>query len=230
MIVTVVGNVDVDKTIDLISEHFGKFERGFRCRMKTRHKVHPPYCSTHEHRLSDNTCQVALGWEIEGSDSYKDLKSIFVDDVVESMMFNGPMSKLYESVRTKHGLCYQIYGYFRRWRRKGLCHIAGSTAYENIDKFISLIKNELGNIKSVDDVLKAGFKNARTGTLNRFLMECDDLGSIVRNVWYLYRLNRKVDLEAVKDAIESVTPQDVLGRIRSIAVREPVVCTIINKR
>ena len=227
------GNFSIKRATDIISEELGSMPVGTRTGMPTRSEV-PLHLPSEEYHPVDAVCQVLFGWALPGVSSHTghELKSLLIDDIVETTLFNGYLSKFYNTIRENHGLCYSCYGYMDRAKHVGMCFAGGETSLKNVDKFTSLMMQEIDSMRDDTDDRKALITRAMKNLRNTILTQCDNVNSIVNQVAGVYKNTGRIF--SYKDIIDSIDRHDaeslsdciteVIGEIHD----HPAKCYILN--
>ena len=162
------------------------------------HREVPMRFDVKEYHAEDNMCQILFGWRIPGA-LHRSIAHIMTDDIIEYALFNGPLSKFYNEIREKAGLCYQCYGSFIRDADIGLCCAGGGTQIENVKKFTALMRHEIEDFYYETPYRKRLIASATKCLINTWRVKCDDVGTIIETVESLHRMTDNI-----------ITPADVI--------------------
>ncbi|MFP4466479.1 MAG: M16 family metallopeptidase [Candidatus Goldiibacteriota bacterium] len=142
MMISVVGNIELEKVKNILNEHFGKWKKG------REQNFHMPVKITRAKKYRREETEkeqvhVMLGFpgpSMRSSD-YTAFR------VLNTILSGGMDSRLFTEIREKRNLCYSIYSSFDRTMERGAFRIYGATAPENEEKLIDEILNVLRDIK-----------------------------------------------------------------------------------
>lgn len=130
--------------------------------------------------------------------------------VMNNILGVGFGSRLFNEVRSKHGLCYSVYGVYTSnisYPGKFFCYVG--TKGESTIKAINLIKSEIERMKT-EEATEKELKSAKDRYLNSFVFNFESKGQIIqRMVYYDFFGLPKDFLNKQKEEVEGTTAADV---------------------
>lgn len=153
MIISIAGNVDVEKTVISLEKYFGSFKRKSKIRnlnegftLKASHNI-----------IRKDTNQVHLCFNTKGV-SYLE-RDKYTLSVISNILGGNMSSRLFQKIREDKGLCYSVYTYASSYKNGGIFTVYAGTTHENYSEVIEIIKSEFNDIKengvSKDELNKA---------------------------------------------------------------------------
>lgn len=141
MIITIAGNVDVERVMKFLEKYFGFFNRKSKLRnlnegftLKASHNI-----------IRKETNQVHLCFNTKGL-SYLE-RDKYTLSIISNILGGNMSSRLFQKIREDRGLCYSVYTYASSYRNDGMFTVYAGTTHENYQEVIEIIKNEFNDIK-----------------------------------------------------------------------------------
>ncbi len=158
---------------------------------------------------------------------YKDPKRVHLS-LLSVLLGEGSSSRLFQAVREKKGITYQINTFVNSYYDASAFGIYFSTSERNLDKAVSVIRNELDKmlgshvpikeLNRVKEYLKGTIILGLENTTNRMMR-------LANNILYH---NRIISLEEIIRKIESVTPDDIMNIAKEVLLAEKLTTVIIR--
>jgi len=140
IVISVAGNFEHNKVIDLLNRHFGTLARGGVIKRETT----PAFTSTVAVKKKQlEQVQLCLG--CKGLQYIHDDR--FVLSALNTVLGNSMSSRLFQEVREQHALAYSIYSYISSYRDTGLLTVYAGTDPSNALEVVRLVVKELRKIK-----------------------------------------------------------------------------------
>ena len=138
-VISVAGNFDFEKLDKLVENYFEThFERMVAVLPETEPKV--TYTSEFVHRFKDiEQCHLEVavgGCALNSSDRY-------ALSILSGILGGATSSRLFQTIREKHGLVYSVYSYPSFYSNCGMLEIYAALSGSNIEKYCDLLKAEL---------------------------------------------------------------------------------------
>lgn len=151
----------------------------------------------------------------------------FLQEMLHVILGANMSSRLFEKIREKRGLVYEVSSFTRKYKDIGLFGIHLATAPQKVTKAIDLVLKELENIKS--DIKDSEIKRAKDYLWGNFLIGLD---SISERMLYMgdsvvYE-NRIPTLDEIKKKIDEITLEDVKKFSKDIFDLDKVVFTLLG--
>lgn len=195
IMVTIIGDTDIDKTADYVSAAFSPIERAYEP-LKSAQFI--PSCSRVKEKLERidvKQGKLILGFRVnlKPEDKLTPAMRSFCD-----VFGGGPYSKLFANVREKLSLCY--YCSARYTKQKSFIMIQCGCNEENMDKAISEILTQLEEIKNGN--FDEEFASSKIG-LKDAIMSVNDTPELIEG-WY----TSQITSDNLKTPEESATEND----------------------
>ena len=205
-IVAVTGNFDPGDVSALISESLAKMDKGRPIKFEKFNQKTPVKHETTVAKDVQQT-QVALGWRLPfGIRS----KHRYVLSVANALLGGGMSSRLFESVREKRGLSYDIRSSMQVYDETGVWAVTGGTDPKRADEVVGVVMREVDRLKSkkvgptelrrVKDYINGTFRLAFEQPLTRIIYYSAGVA--------LY--DKIVKPENAVSRVEAVTADDIL--------------------
>lgn len=199
----VVGDIDHEKMAELISQSFQ-----FNQRKKVSHsfifdpvKAKEPRVVKESQDVEQGKLNLGYRTNIVASDPLYYAAQVF------NGLFGGfPHSKLFMNVREKASLAY--YAASRYDSYKGILIVMSGIEFENYDKAVSIISEQLKNMQN-GDFTEAEFEQTKALLKNATLESLDNPFSIIDQLYKKVLIRDSDDLRAWFSGIEQVTPEEV---------------------
>lgn len=138
-VISVAGNFDFAKLDKLVENYFEThFERMVAVLPETEPKV--TYTSEFVHRFKDiEQCHLEVavgGCALNSSDRY-------ALSILSGILGGATSSRLFQTIREKHGLVYSVYSYPSFYSNCGMLEIYAALSGSNIEKYCDLLEAEL---------------------------------------------------------------------------------------
>ena len=144
IVVAAAGSVDHAKVVRLVSKSFNHIQAGRTCAKRTPSPRRAGTPTRREHSRPINQAHVCLGiaaYSIKHRNRYPLM-------VLNALLGEGMSSRLYQTIRERHGLAYSVYSFVNLLSDAGVFGTYIGTDKKNIDRSISLIHKEFDKLKS----------------------------------------------------------------------------------
>ncbi|MGA9116425.1 MAG: pitrilysin family protein [Bacteroidota bacterium] len=148
--------------------------------------------------------------------------------VLNALLGEGMSSRLYQSVREKHGLAYAIYSYVNMLSDTGVFGVYAGTEGKNTERTIELIRRELDRVRN-HAVPRAELQRTKAQIRGTMLLSLENMTSRMMRlgVSELY-LGRVSPLEAILRGMGEVTPERVQAVAQDLFRDERLSAVIIR--
>lgn len=139
----------------------------------------------------------------------------FALGLLSSVLGGGMSSRLFQTVRETHGLCYSIYSFGSAYRETGLFTVAVALGRETEDKALGLILEEIRRIRE-DGVTPAELQRAREQVMTALVIGAESTSSRMSRLGggELF-LGRRLSSEELLEKYDAVTHEDILSAART---------------
>ena len=169
--------------------------------------------------------QLCLAWEGLPS-GHKDR---FAWQVLSTIFGEGLSSRLFQTVREQHGLCYSIGSFTGSYAETGLFGIATAVGRETEKRALALIGQEIGKIRQ-DGVTEQELSRARELIKANMVMGLESTVTRMNRIGSgVLQLGRCLSVEEVIERYDAVTREDVLRLAREIMTPEKLSFSAVGK-
>jgi predicted Zn-dependent peptidase len=204
--VFVLGDVNTDEIKALVEKYFKFKNAEISDKFDGRYKYHDEEFEEKVVPMSFSQSQLLQAYYIDIDNKIEKNKYV---SLVFNCIFGGGMgsSKLFNSVREEHGLCYSIYSQF--YLTYNVLFVSVGLSAVNYEKCTDLIKVELENIKEgkISDEELNMAKNIYLGIAKT---QFDSMYSAISFYQKDILLNQVSTIEAYEKGISSVTKEDIM--------------------
>jgi len=208
-IITISGNVCHEHAVDILLQHFGKMKAADIPALVSPGE---PKFNIEKHSSELGQVHICLG--TKGiSQKHEDRFSAYLIDVI---MGSGINSRLFQSLRSKKGLCYSVYSYFTSFSDSGTFAVYCATSSESALEVISLILHELRQFKELE-VGPEEMRRNKERLKGNLMLNMENTNSrmiyLAKQAMYF---GKYCQFDAIIDEINSITPQDILKLSRDL--------------
>ena len=226
MFFIIVGDVDVDKTLDLIEENINKYPDNLSHDEVQKFIPEEPKEIAQkeiEERMDIYLPQLCIGYKLEVADGYTIQKNEVLADVVSEMYFSKQSDfflKLYNSGKVNSSIDMQYEG------SKYFSHIMLMTTTTSIDEVQKELLEYINKIK-VEDVDKSLFEMIKRKKIGETILSADSLNIAYRRIidGILYDTDTYIDVEILKN----LKPEDIKEFLNNLREDNQVVSRILPK-
>lgn len=232
-VISVAGNFEEDKLIDQLEKYFGKLEFTPQDKDSTNEKVEE----------APGEDQV----EIQGNISIakREIEQVHIclgmpgfameDDLRYSMfifnnLFGASMSsRLFQTIREKHGLAYSVFSYPSTHSDTGMMGIYAGTNPTQLEAVIQLIMQEI-KLALKDGISQSEFEQSRAQLKGNYILGMEGVSSIMMSLGKSKTLLDKVVSEdEIIKKIDSVTIDGVHQAMEHMLVIDKIKAAIVGK-
>lgn len=226
IVVTAVGDVEHDDIVQRTSDLLQSLPGSNLYRREKHVCPRVPRVVTRVAHQERDTEQVHLICGTKSYD-YQDPKR-FAGWLLDIILCGGYSSRLFQEVREKRGLCYNIGALSASYRKTGFWAIETSVAPETVGRVLDLIGRELKKVKT-RGVTKAELERAKQMMRANLLLSEESssaqMNRIARNEFYY---GRQRSTQEVLTDIMNVTQEDVLAAANEIFDAETMNLTAVG--
>mgnify|MGYP001179516715 CR=1 FL=1 len=210
MVISVAGNFDENNLISLIEKYFGQWDKSYIERQQhSSGKSNKRFAFKKKDIEQAHLCIAGPGVQLGDDNVYPVL-------VFNNLFGGGMSSRLFQEIREERGLAYSVFSYPSSYLSGGLFTIYAGTKPEQITTVASLIKEEIGKIKS-RGVSKEEFQKAKEQLKGNYILGLESTSSrmiaIGRSQLLLERITTPAE---ILNKIDKVSIDDVYGIIDEI--------------
>ncbi len=211
-VISIAGNLTEDEAVHIVDKYF---ESKFAKEQEYENvpvKVRPHNSQLCSEKKAIEQSHIGMAFPAY---AYNDDRAVAMQ--LMSIIFSTEMSsRLFQSVREKHGLCYTIYGYPSAYQTNGAFVIYTSTSPKNALKAVEAIRDEIKLLTDSgvsDEELNKGKEQLKTS----LVLGQESTSAMMRAFGsHALRTGELYDFDKRIEHIDSVTKDDVLNVARQI--------------
>lgn len=212
IVISVAGNIDFDKVIEIGNKYFSKKRNNNKVNVEKA--IYTPNYFFKQKELEQMQCIIGF----EGL-SYND-ENKYKLSVMNHIFGSGMSSRLFQEVREKNGLCYTIYSYNDFTFDTGSFQIYTGVEPKNINKAIDNIVLVIKEM--LEDVKEEELNRAKVKLKSSLLMSLENTNSRASsNGLDLIKYNRIIDEKEIIENIDKTTIEDVKNILKNIVSTQP---------
>lgn len=221
IVISVAGNFEHGRLIDLLESSFGKLSRDSVAKKETT----PQYVSDITVRKKQleqvQLCVGCRGLHYTHEDR-------FVISALNTVLGNSMSSRLFQEVREQNALAYSIYSYVTSYRDTGLLTIYAGTDPSNVKEVLRLIMKEIKKLKDegITPAEEARVKNQIKGSLVLSLESSNShMSRIARQEIYF---GKYLSMDDIIKGVEKVSREQVQHLAAQLFRRENLSLTVLG--
>lgn len=213
-IAVVVGAFDPERAVELISRAFSSVRKGRDFRTSPTDLTRPPVPEVTVSRQDISQAQLALGYRIGGL--CLDDERRFAVTVLDGILGRGMSSRLFQEVREKRGLSYDISSRANFFSDAGFFSVAAGVDPSKIERTRVTIMRELERVKTTR-VSRAELSRIKEFLIGNFRLSHEKVTSKLFYYGQTALLYRRLISPAEQiDALRKVSSEEVLQVARSV--------------
>lgn len=225
-VVSIAGNMTVDQAVALVDTYFeSKFEKGVKYEAQPI-DVRPEHSTSSKKEKDIEQSHIAFAFPCY---PYNDDRGVAMQ--LMSIIFSMEMSsRLFQSVREKHGLCYTIYGYPSVYQKNGAFVIYTATSPDNALKAAHAIKEEIDLLLAkgvTEQELEKGKQQLKTS----LVLGQESTSAMMRTFGtHAIQTGELYDFDKRIAAIDATTSSDVLRAAHDIFDFSNVCTSVVSRQ
>ncbi len=221
IVVSVAGNFEHSRLIELLDSSFGKLSRKGVPRQETTPSFTHAINVKKKQLEQVQVCLGCNGLHYTHEDRY-------VISALNTVLGSGMSSRLFQEVREQNALAYTIYSYVTAYRDTGLLTVYAGTDPANALEAVRLIVREMKKIKE-EGITPAEQARIRTQIKGNLVLSLESSNShmsrIARQEIYF---GKYLSIDDIIRGVEEVTAADVQRMARQIFTRENLSLSILG--
>ena len=211
-IIAIAGDIRIDEVADLLDETLADW-RGAPPARPDRSPV-----IGGDHHVSLPTSQVHLEMAFPAPPPESEAELPFL--VATRILGGGASSRLFESVRERQGLCYDVHSGYMRTIDKSLCLVGAGTTPDRVEQTIHSIYEELERLGN-DGITRDEFDRVAVGLKTRLMMHGESTSArALAMAQDLHQRGRVRTMAEVAEEIDQLTHEAVDALIRRFMTDE----------
>jgi predicted Zn-dependent peptidase len=212
MVLAAAGNVDHDTICGLVEPrfcHLSKAQEPTRRRSGPKKNSSPGYKEISKPISQAHVCLGTVAYGIHHKERYSLL-------VLNALLGEGMSSRLYQTIREKHGLAYSIYSFVSMLSDTGIFGTYVGTDKKNIARTIDLIHQELTKLQS-KPVSRAELLRTKSQIKGTLMLGLENMsGRMMRLGSGELYFQSYIPLDTVLQRVNAVTPDSIQKTAREI--------------
>ena len=223
MVVAASGNITHEKVVELVMKYFN----GSGVTASIRHQTPSPRMTRASLREIErpitqaHICLGTLGYSVKHKTRYPLL-------VLNTLLGEGMSSRLFQSLREKHGYAYSVYSFTNTMSDTGSFGVYMGTDSGHVNRAIDLIYQEFENLQRFP-VGKAELKRTKAQLKGTIMLSLESMSSRMMRIGSgeLY-YGQNIPLDGVIAKIDAVTSDEILALASKLFRRENFSTVIIK--
>jgi predicted Zn-dependent peptidase len=222
-VVSIAGNVSVDRMVDSWTKALGSYGKGERFDPEP---TQGPEGKERMRLLNKGTEQANFCLGLPAV-SYNDPDRRPLQ-VLNSVLGSGMSSRLFQEIREERGLAYSVYSYTSEFNDAGKWVIYGGVEIGKVHDAITACLTELRKLRD-EGITEEEIQRVKEQVKGGVLIGLEDTWSVAsRNGSHILRYNEVIPVEQVVAEIESVTQEDVLRVAQRLIRPETLYLSVIG--
>lgn len=225
VVISIVGNIDVDKTVELVERYFAdKFKAIVSVKQNQT-----TYVNLQNLCKSKRIEQTHLGFAMKGFKIKDELSDAF--SIANNILGGSMSSRLFQKIREELGLCYSVYSYASQYKDNGILEIYAGVNTDARDKAVSAIVDEIRKFKK-DRITQQEFIRGKEQIKSSFIFGQESTASqMIVYGKYMIFLDEVFDFDKRIDMISKVSYDNVCDAINhSFDIDNAATATVGPKR
>jgi predicted Zn-dependent peptidase len=205
IVLAAAGNVDHDRLVKLAAKDFDQTTRRSSQRVRPPGPTHVTRPLKKEYPRPINQAHICMG-TVGYSIHHKDRFPLMV---LNALLGEGMSSRLYQTIREKHGFAYSVYSFVNLLSDTGLFGAYIGTDKKNIVNSISLVHKELRRLKKTP-VSKAELGRTQAQIKGTMMLGLENMSSRMMRLGSSELYYRKsITLDTVLKKVDAVTSEQI---------------------
>lgn len=205
LVVAAAGHVDHDMLVRLASKYFRRLRGAESVQVRSAGPARSETGTTIEYPRPINQAHICMG-TLAYSMKHKDRYALMV---ANALLGEGMSSRLYQTIREKHGLAYTVYSFVNLLSDTGVFGTYLGTDRKNIADAIALVYHELERLKK-RHVPMAELDRTKSQIKGTLMLGLENMsGRMIRLGSAELYLESYVSLDTILGRVDAVTPEDI---------------------
>lgn len=202
IIISIAGNIDEEKIINLLDKSFGKIKKGFVEEEENEYNF-----NTKENKIKKESNQVHICFNTLGISLKHELK--YSTAIISNVLGGNMSSRLFQKIREERGLAYSVYSYSTSFMETGLFTVYAGTTKENYREVLDIIKDEFAEIRE-NGITEEELQKAKNKFMTSLTLGLESSkGKMTRMASSYMLYNKVISVDEVVEKIEKITMEDI---------------------
>lgn len=204
LLISVAGNVDHNKVVELVSGYFSNLEAGLtESEIQPLNEFIPEKLALTKSIEQTHYILGRRGLNFDHNDKYLLL-------MANTILGGGMSSRLHQNVREKYGYCYSIQTFNQSYSDSGIWGVYVGTDKDYVEHVHELVVAELDKIRN-EIIPEKEFSEAKSQLKGKLLLSQENTSNrMMRLAKSELYFERFITLDELEENIDSVTAEDVL--------------------
>ena len=212
MLVAVAGNVEHNDIVKLAENLFNKNKNNSVTKSKSKNKK---IISTNSQQITISKpiqqAHLMLGTITDGYSNKVNPNERYKLAIANTIFGDGMSSRLYQTLREKHGLAYSIYSSIQNYIDCGQINIYAATDKNNLEKTIDLIYKQMNLLNNSKKPTKNEINRAKEQLKTATIIELESMAARANNIIkHELCIGYNEDIETIIKNIEKITIDDIV--------------------
>ncbi|MEM6812114.1 MAG: pitrilysin family protein [Pseudomonadota bacterium] len=217
LVLSVAGNISHDQSVAYAGQYLANLSSNAKAEIKAAHYQG----GAHLEEKDLEQTHVVLGFQGVQRTSV----DYYAAQVFSILMGGGMSSRLFQSVREKHGLAYSVYSSHSAFKDDGQFEIYVGTGPEKLSELMPVLIDEIK--KSQDKASTEELERARAQLKSSIVMSTESMLSRAnRQAKYLMACDEAFDIQTVLDQIDAVGIEDIQNITMKIFASKPTLSAL----
>ncbi|KAA3616052.1 MAG: insulinase family protein [Calditrichaeota bacterium] len=220
IVIAAAGNLHHPEICDLIEKKFSALVKAPKLPMAKPLKSQQIKQKYIEDSLQAHVCLGTTTIEYSNKMKYPLL-------VLNTLLGGGMSSRLFQKVREKHGLCYNIYSYLEFFVDSGVFCIYTGTEQGKVAKSLELIIKELDNLKE-NSILDEELERTKSQLKGNLLLSLESTSNRMNRLAKMeIYMKKNISLDDISKGLNNVTAQEIQLQAKKLFDFERLVQSIL---
>lgn len=222
VVVSAAGRLNHEELVRLVERHLG----GLRPSRRSATRTKPARQRTQEVRLKKpiqqaHLCLGSIGYSVHQRQRFPLL-------VLNTLLGDGMSSRLFQTIRERHGFAYTVYSYANTMSDTGTFGVYAGMDQANVSKVLGLIWTELEGL-TARPVSRAELRRTKDQLKGSMMLSLESIPNrMMRLGGSELSIGRLPSLDSILESIESVTADDVLSVADALFRRDRFATVILE--
>ena len=221
IIVSLAGNVEHEKAVELIGPAFSAMRGKFPSMKKTRPTINKAVKLKHKKTEQVHMCLGTAGPAQMDEDRY-------AFSILDTVIGGSMSSRLFQEIREKRGLAYAIYSYNGALKDCGLYVVYAGTSKENFKQVVDLTINEFNKVKK-HGITKEEMERSKDHLKGSLVLGLEAtssrMGYLAKSLFYY---DRVITIDEIFEKVDRLTLDDIMVAANKYIKDDTLTLTVIG--
>jgi predicted Zn-dependent peptidase len=204
VVISIVGNIELNQVKSLCQTYFNQFGKN----RKTAELDQTIEYTYNKKGIQKNIEQLHFCLGVKGFE--RNNTDYYASNILNNLLGGSMSSRLFQNIREKSGLVYNIYSFHSSYRSAGLFGIYSALKEENVDEVLQMVNQEIKELIK-GNLSKNEFNRSKSQMMGNYILSLENTSNRMtvlgrRELFY----NETINPEDVIPKIERVSYEDVV--------------------